>query len=152
MNRQQTRAQKAQGSRAWRSGIKTVHQHAAGLLEIIIVQPAEMLELLIGSLCGDPRATAIARAASAAVGGIMSAATSSDPKLCLTCPRELRDTNCTVVLAVPHRADPTTAMGSAICPRCAATDDLIGKASVALRGIWPSLRPVSVTHPDGGRA
>jgi hypothetical protein len=92
MNRQQRRAQKAQGNtEAWRSGIETVHREAAGVLELIIVEPEDMLLLILGGLSGDRRAKATAIAVTDAICGISEAAKTSAPKLCGSCPRELTD-------------------------------------------------------------
>ena len=154
MNRAQRRAQKAQAkSAAWKQGIETVHREAAGVLELFVVQPERMPDLMLAALNGDRRAAAIAVAVVDAVHDISDAARTPVPKLCGSCPRELKDHRYAVVLAAPDRDDPTTAITMAICEECATTETVIReKAMLGFRGIWPDLRPISLTHQDGGRA
>jgi hypothetical protein len=154
MNRQQRRAQKAQGNtEAWRRGIETVHREAAGILELVIVRPEELLMLIFGGMSGDRHAKATAIAVSDAVRHISEAAGTENPKLCGSCPRELTDNRYAVVVAMPQRDDPSTAIGMAICHCCATTEAGIReKAMLGFRSLWPSLRPIAVTHQDGGRA
>jgi hypothetical protein len=154
MNRQQRRAQKTQGNtEAWRRGIETVHREAAGVLELVIVEPEDMLLLILGGLSGDRRAKSTAIAVTDAICGISEAAKTSAPKLCGSCPRELTDNGYAVVVAMPQRDDPSTAIGMAICHGCATTEEGIrDKAMLGFRNLWPSLRPIAVTHQDGGRA
>jgi hypothetical protein len=154
MNRHQRRAAKAQGqTEAWRRGIETVHREAAGVLELIVVERAEMPLLFMDALSGDHYANVIALAVTDTIWGIREAARTGIPKLCGSCPRALTDNSYSVVLAMPQRADPSTAIGMAICHGCATTEaDIREKAAGGFKGIWPDLRPITVTHQDGGRA
>ncbi len=154
MNRHDRRAAKAQGkTEAWRRGIETVHREAAGVLDLIVVRPEDMLLLILSGMSGDRRANATAIAVTDAICGISESARTTKPKLCGSCPRSLTDNAYSVVVAMPQRDDPSTAIGMAICHGCATTEAGIReKATGAFRSIWPSLRPIAVTHPDGGRA
>ena len=153
MNRAQRRAQKAKTkATSWKAGIEAVHREAAGVLTLIIVQPGSMPDLIVAALNGDRRAAGIAAAVVDAVVGISEAANTAAPKLCGSCPRELKDHHYAVVLAAPDRDDPTTAVTMAICKGCATTESGIReKAMLGFRGIWPELRPNTV-HSHGGRA
>jgi hypothetical protein len=53
---------------------------------------------------------------------------------------------------VPNRADPSLAVGFALCARCAAAADLDDRVVAGLRCVWPDARRLVVTHPEGGRA
>ncbi len=153
MNRRQRRAAQSAADRRWRNGLEAVHEEARGLLALHVVRPEDMLELLFASLTGEPYSAAIASAVTRAVADITSAAASGTPKLCGSCPKEIRDSAYSVVLEVPECDDPTTSIGMVICTTCATTEAGIReKATVALRGIWPDLRPITVTHASGGRA
>jgi hypothetical protein len=152
MNRAQRRAQSA-NSRAWRRGVETVHKEAGGLLELCVVRPEDMLLLILSGLSGDRRANATAIAVTDAICGISEAAKTSAPKLCGSCPRELTDNRYAVVVAMPQRDEPSTAIGMAICHGCATTEvGIREKAMLGFRNLWPNLRPIAITHQDGGRA
>jgi hypothetical protein len=156
MNRHARRAQQAQGkteTETWRRGIETVHREAAGVLDLIIVRPEEILLLSLSRMSGDQRANATAIAVTDAICGINEAAKTSAPKLCGSCPRELTDNCYAVVVAMPQRDAPSAAIVMAICHGCATTEAGIReKATEAFRSVWPDLRPITVTHQDGGRA
>jgi hypothetical protein len=154
MNRHQTRAQRAQDSKqAWRRGVERIHDEAAGALEVFIIQPQSMPDLLLAAFSGDRRAAAIAVAVVDAVADIGKAAKTATPKLCGSCPAELTHNRYALVIAAPDRDDPTTAIAMGICQACGTTEAGIReKAMIGFRGIWPDLRPITVTHQTGGRA
>jgi hypothetical protein len=153
MNRAQRRAVDRQQKQDWADGLRRVHEEAAGVLELHIIRPREMLDLLADALSGDRRATIIAQAALDTVATVSRTAASGHAKLCLSCPRELMDQQFTVVLVVPERSHPSKAIGAAMCHACGLTEsDIRNKAAVAFRGIWPDLRPITITHQTGGHA
>lgn len=68
------------------------------------------------------------------------------PMLCASCPRALRGSAYSFVVALPARDDPTQL-------RCAVEPDAItAKAVTALRKLWPDLRPIAITQETGTRA
>jgi hypothetical protein len=77
------------------------------------------------------------------------------PTLCICCPRSIKRLSATTVFGVASAgiANPTAAIGFVFCERCAADRaTLAARAAEGLRRIWPDLRPVTITHPTGGRA
>jgi hypothetical protein len=153
MNRHQRRAAKSAQDRAWRDSLDTIHQEARGLLALHVVRAEDMLDLLAASLTGDSYAAGLAQAVTHAVADIAAASTSGVPKLCGSCPREIHGSGYSIVLTLAECDDPTRAVGMAICKACGTTEVAIReKATVALRGIWPDLRPITITHASGSRA
>ena len=58
-----------------------------------------------------------------------------------------------VVVAIPGCDDPSAGLALAICTRCGSDRaSITAKAAVALRRIWPDLRPITITNPAGGHA
>jgi hypothetical protein len=153
MNRHARRATKAHGPRAWRSGPPPAGEGAGQLYELIFADQAEVADMLLAADGGDERAGLIAHAATECVAATVAAARTTTPRLCLACPRELTDYRFSVALAVPGCDDPAKIICGALCHTCEATDDgSRERAMLAFRAVWPSLRPIRVTHPSGGHA
>ncbi len=109
----------------------TLPTKAGGVVHVDVFTPEAFTELLLAAMSGDKTAAAMARVVARTVGEIGTAPKRS-PKLC---------------------ARPSRALGMAVCTKCATEPDaIVEKARLGLQKIWPSLRKVSVTHPDGGRA
>lgn len=73
--------------------------------------------------------------------------------LCGSCPRPLLNNEFSFVITRPACDDPINAVALAICRKCGTTrEDIQQKAVIALRRIWPDLRPITITNPAGGRA
>jgi hypothetical protein len=133
-------------------GLMAIHREAAGMLALNIVRPGDALNLVVASLEGDPEATRLLRAVRDTVARVESAP-KRKPMLCGCCPRALRGSGFVICVAIPDRDSPTNGLAFALCEHCSRDDTaLVGKASSALRTIWPDLRPVTVTHPAGARA
>ncbi len=132
--------------------IQRVHAEAGGLLELLVFQSTDAPELILDALAGSAEAKQTLRHIKAVVGSVR-AAPRRKPMLCAACPRALRGGVFSIVIARPACDDPTRGLGLAICPRCGPDRDTAhAAAAVALRRIWPDLRPVTITHPAGGRA
>ena len=141
-------------SQAWAEGVQRVSDESAGVLQLDIIQHADLPELLAHALLGDPEAVRLANMASDVLRGI-AAAPRRKPMLCGSCPRplKLKGYAFSLVFALPGRDQPSNVLSMAICHRCGTSHDAVqGKAVQALRRIWPDLRPITVTHPAGGQA
>lgn len=139
-------------SEVWAEGVQRLHVEAAGVLAVHVVQPADIPAILGFALAGDPQATRLATMLSQTLRGIQEAPRSR-PMLCGSCPRPLRTGRFAIVLTMPDRDNPSQGMALAICERCGSTDAVIRqRATVALRRLWPNVRPITVTDPVGGHA
>ena len=133
-------------------GVQRVHNEAGGLLRLQVIRRSDLPGLALDALAGDAEAAELLRQAQDTAAAI-EAAPRHRLMLCGSCPRGLRDRKYAIVIARPACADPTTALAMAICPRCGPTPGAIQAAArVALRAIWPELRDIQVTHPEGGQA
>ncbi len=143
----------AAATNPWHDGMQQAHAEAAGIFDVFVIGPESGPELLAAAILGDAHAAALLRAVTHAARQI-DAAPRRKPALCLCCPRPIRDAAGTVfVVAEPHTDDASTAIGAALCGRCAAHSDLTAKVVDGFRRhLWPDARPVRVTHPEGGRA
>jgi hypothetical protein len=140
--------------RAWRDGIQAVNDEASGVLDISIIDALAGAELLTNAVLGDREAASLLLAITQAAARIKQAPRRS-PSLCICCPRAVKRLSSATVfgVAVPATANPGSAIGFVFCDRCAGDrDTLAAKAAEGLRRIWPDLRPVAITHPEGGRA
>jgi hypothetical protein len=135
----------------WAEGVKRLHAEARGVIHFYLIQPTDALALIGSALAGDALAGRISQAISATVQQIRRAPQHA-PALCLTCPPAL-PARFLVCLAAPARDDPSNALGSGKCLRCASDRaSLLSKIGEAYRGLWPDARVVAVTHPMGGCA
>lgn len=131
----------------WASDIRAVHDEAGGLLEIHVVRLVDLPSLLDRIAVGDPEAGLLMVATSSALQQIVSAPRNRR-MLCACCPRPLkRNTPIALVIAAPKRHEPERCLTLAVCTRCAvAPNDVRAKAIVAMRKLWPKIRPVTITH------
>lgn len=124
--------------------VDAVDAEGGGLVRLHFITPRDGAQLLLAAAAGDDWPLGLLVAISDCVRQIETA-----PKhaatLCLVCPRELRSVaGAMFCISVPDAATPRHAIGSAICPICAARSDLESRAMTALRGIWPDLRRIEV--------
>ncbi len=137
---------------ALRDGIRQVHVEAGGLLELQVVQRADMSALILDALAGSDEAAQLLRLTQDTLAKIK-AAPRREPMLCGACPRALQGGRFAIIIAKPSCDDPTQGIAMAICTRCGPNlPGIQAAARTALQRIWPDLRPVVVTHPKGGRA
>jgi hypothetical protein len=134
------------------AAISAIQNDAGGIFRIYFFDAADGARLLAVAAGGDQWARGMMRAINDCARHIEDAPASA-PRLCLVCPRPLRTLpGLTFSVVVPEIASPHHALGSAVCRRCAALPDLEKRTMVALRQIWPDLRPLIITHPNGGHA
>ena len=132
--------------------IQQFHEEAAGVLGITIVRRQDAARLALDALAGDDTALTLLRQVNDCLQRI-DAAPAGNRTQCGCCGSDLAAGRFAIVIASPEISDPSAGLGLAICSRCGVTAGAIKAAAVrALRLIWPGLRPVTVTHPAGGRA
>lgn len=137
---------------AYTDGLARFESDASGMAELLIIRPSDALDILTDALAGDHQAGSIFRALSEAARSV-EAAPRRKPMLCSCCPRPLRGSVFTFGLILPSRDDPSTGLALGVCSHCAVErSDVRAKATEALRRLLPDLRPVTTTHPAGGRA
>ena len=137
---------------AWAAAIHSLHDEAAGLLVLDVVRRCDAPDLVLAAAAGDDYAARLLVAVNDALRNIEKAPTGA-PMQCAACAAPLRLGRFALCIARPATADPMQGLGMAICHRCGTTRGGIhAAASASLRLIWPDARPITVTHPDGGRA
>ncbi len=137
---------------AFRDGIQKVNDEAGGLLELQVVQRTDLPALILDALAGSAEAAQLLRLTNQALHNIQTASRRK-PMLCGCCPRALRHGQYSIIIARPACDDPLQGLALAICNTCGPDRDAVdAKAVAALVRIWPNVRPVAVTHSDGGRA
>jgi hypothetical protein len=118
--------------------IRQLHHEAAGVLNIYSFTPEQSEDLLAAALLGGD-ATAL-RLMAPVVNTVaqICGASPDEPWLCMCCPSPARRWG-TIVLVLPHCGDPTQAIGSGLCARCAALPSarLSELIQDAVRRIWP---------------
>ena len=136
---------------ALRAGVEAISAESGGIVELVVVRPADVPGLLGDVLLGDAQATGIFRMVFDTIKRV-EAAPKRAPMLCVACPRALRK-GYAVCIAIPAKADPGQALALAVCPRCGGDLAAIkAKATEGLRKFWPDLRSIEQTHTAGGRA
>jgi heterodisulfide reductase subunit A-like polyferredoxin len=134
-------------------GIAQVHAEGGGLLDVFLIPPCDGPELVAAALLGSASAARVLSVITDTAETIRRSARKTGPTLCLCCPRCVRRLDgVTFGFASPASDSATGAIGFAICERCSIKPDLDANVQGALRRIWPDLRPITVTHSDGGRA
>lgn len=137
---------------ALQEGVQRVNDEAGGLLTVQVIQQHDMPAMIADALCGSAEAVQLLRLTNQVLANIQGAPRRK-PMLCGCCPRALRGGRYAIIIARPACDDPTEGLSLAICRKCGPDHDTLQvKAAVALARIWPNVRPVTVTHPEGGRA
>ncbi len=137
---------------ALQEGVQRVNDEAGGMLTVQVIQQNDMPAMIAGAFGGSAEAMQLLRLTNQVLANIQGAPRRK-PMLCGSCPRALHGGQYAVIIARPACDDPTQGLSLAICRKCGPDFDAIQvKAAVALARIWPNARPVTVTHPAGGRA
>jgi hypothetical protein len=125
-----------------KAGVEQVHAESAGVLDIYVFKPEQVDELIGATLFGDAAAGRLAGLAASTVVKICSAPRKS-PAICMCCDRPARRWG-TICLVLPHRSDPTSAIGSGLCSQCAAmpAESLDAQIQIAMKQIWPAARVI----------
>jgi hypothetical protein len=131
----------------WAAGLQQVHAEAGGLLDVHVIEPSRVTELLFASLGGDDTATRLLRAAISTLANVHQAPRKR-PALCLCCPRAIRHRDQFIVcITIPRRDNPSMGIGSAICAKCFADPTkLMTRIVEALKQMWPEVRPIGHVH------
>jgi len=136
----------------WAASVRRIHDEAAGAITLSIVMVDDMPALRGFAAAGDPQACQIVQAIHQSLIGIIQAPR-GQRRECAACTRPLRGGRFNFAIAIPHRDSPSAGLALAICTACATTTDAVQeKAMAALAPIWRDLRPITITHPVGGRA
>jgi hypothetical protein len=141
MNRQQRRA--------WARGMQQVQDDAAGALELFIIRPPELPDL-IAAAAFSVRAKRLASLAVQTIVDVYDAPT-ADPACCMSCCRPVVSEDAfSVVLGVPHRADPHKCVAAIMCADCGTDlDEIQTKAIASLKTLWPEIRPIRISDQEG---
>ena len=103
-------------------GIRRVHEASGGVLDVYLVDAKAAAKLLGGGMLGDAAAARLFGAFLEAGKRIASASRRS-PVICASCPRRIRRVTHDIVfgIAAPGVTNrPSSAIGFAICGKCAA--------------------------------
>ena len=131
--------------------MEAIHREAAGLMHLDVVLRDDMSAMVAAAARGEAEAAELFQRVNALL-DILSAP-EGNPKLCASCPRPLANGRYSLALAIPACDDPSNALALAVCHDCAVDREAVrARAIEALRKLWPDARPVTITHPDGGRA
>ncbi len=137
-----------------REGIERVHvQSGGGLFRLYLFNQAETADLIVASCPGIDHASKLLCVIANTADRIRRSARRRTPVLCMCCPRCVRRLDGVRIGILTAAADNAVdALGFAICQQCSAKADLDEKVIGALRGIWPDLRPIAITHRVRGHA
>ncbi len=136
----------------WAASMRRIGEEAAGMVTLDVVRRCEMPDLLAEALAGDAEAAWLLRTVRHCLPLIRNAPAQA-PMECACCCKPLRDSRFAIGVVRPGTANPAHGLTLAICLRCGPTVGAIqAAAGKALRQLWPDLRLVTVTHPEGGRA
>jgi hypothetical protein len=135
----------------WADGIMKVHAEAAGLMQLFIIWPNEMLPLLASAMAGNAVAASLVNPMLDTIKRVQTAAPDA-PAECGSCGHPL-EVGAVICVALTHRPDPTKGVAFALCRNCTDTvDEVQARAIEAIRYLWPGGRLIEVTHPSGSAA
>ncbi len=133
--------------------VEAFRRQTGGLIEIGLVMPGMLPNIRAAAAAGDDRALMLQQSANA-VRRQVAAAPRKRPVLCSCCPQPLASARYAVCVAIPggqHR--PSHGITFGVCRRCGDTEPAVHSAAIkALQILWPETRPITITHPFGGRA
>jgi len=134
-------------------GVDRLNRESGGLLRLEIIRPEDIFGLSCAVFSGDGAALARLVAAQESGDRIRRHARKK-PVVCLCCPRSIRDPRAVLALLFPASDAASVAVASALCDRCSAADQetLMACAAAAYEKVWPGLRCIEITHPEGGNA
>ena len=142
---------------AWQSGIRTFRTGAAGIIRLLVIDPCDDAEILYAADTGDEFAEAAMEAAHNVLHQLRIPPHDRTPQgapiLCLTCYCHISQLERGILccVAIPIVARPGDAFSGAICCKCAAHTDLLARAAVGFRSIWPDIQSIDVSA-DWGHA
>lgn len=121
---------------------------SGGVMQVHLVQPADVVALMLAEAAGNADARALLKAVA---GILVDVGNAKPPKMCACCPTDLTPDNVLAFVFVANGLH-GQAIGMALCDACALHPDIDARVMDALRGLWPDLRPIEITHPEGGTA
>lgn len=129
---------------SWEADIRRLHSDARGALQLILITPEEVVELMLAGLAGDASATTYIRALGAYLRQLNG---SNEPTFCLTCDDQLAGVPLLIGLVIPARNDATISLGIGLCAGCCSKHQDRGSAETAIIGalrskVWPDLRRI----------
>jgi mRNA-degrading endonuclease toxin of MazEF toxin-antitoxin module len=139
--------------RNFSEGLAQLNKESGGLLQLEIIQPEDHAVIAAAAVRGDPvafsRLTAILQS-----GDVIRRLARNEGAVCLTCPGTVRNPEAALAILVPATEQATVAICSALCKQCSTGgfEEIMARAAIAYRAVWPGLRCIAVTHPEGGRA
>ena len=137
-----------------RETVKHLQTESGGLLHLDTVRRSDLPRLRAVASAGDGDAADLLRV-------VVNALRRTDgtpvavAMQCVACSAALPPRHIAIAVARPATDNPqhNLVMALALCRLCATTPGIAGEAATqALRLVWPGLRPVKTTHPQGGRA
>lgn len=138
--------------RRWAQEMREASDEAAGVMDLLIVRPCELADMLVAALFDD-HAARLSSLVTRTIYSVYEAPTASLIQ-CLSCRSPVGHEDAfSVVLAIPHRDAPSKAIASVVCPDCGVEQDTIrDKAIAAFRDIWPNARAIDLPQHAGGHA
>ena len=125
---------------------------AGGVVELVVLRPADAAAVLADAMAGDARAYGIVVALRDVI-ALVEHAPRHERKTCVSCSMPLRREGFAVGLIMPTTKNPSHVLGLGCCRRCARSrSDVTDKLMKAVRAAWPDVRPVIATHTVGSRA
>jgi hypothetical protein len=136
-------------SDALSDGIEAVEREANGVIGIDVVRPQDFEELISCAKSGDEASIRLLCNASKTIDWIR-AATAADPIRCGCCPRKLKETPYSVVIAAAQFGAPESGLVAGICVECATSvSEVLTCAAQLLRTIWADFRPITISRTEG---
>jgi hypothetical protein len=134
---------------AWNEGFAHLVTESGGVLAVVIVRPPDIPALFDAARAGDREATRLISAVTSFIERVNAAA----PVQCGSCDVDLADTPFSVVIALPSRDDPTKGVALGVCVACAIEhDEILARAMMLLRQVFPGLRRVETQGHEAGHA
>jgi hypothetical protein len=131
--------------------VRIINKEAGGVLSLYVVYPEDAPALLAKALTGDVDAGRLLTLVPNITKRIPRAPRRA-PGLCGHCSTPIRSWFALAVV-IPECNDPSQGLAVGLCRKCTADrEDVYQKATEAMRGVWPTARPITVTHTAGGRA
>jgi hypothetical protein len=135
---------------SWVDGLRAVQTESGGVMRMFLVELADQDAILSAAMEGDRNAGHLLQLVGQALFQIEDAPRRK-PALCLCCPRPIRKIKDAAVFCfiLPDVASPEHRIGTAVCEKCAIHADLLERATIAFRRLWPDLRTVDISAEVG---
>lgn len=136
----------------FQQSVENVLVEAAGVMELTIVLPSDLLEISVKAYLGDKNSLHLLMALNNTLNRIGKAPRNKSI-LCISCSRHLLRCRFSFGVSIPHCNTPMHALVQAVCYHCASdTSEIKDKLVAGLKNIWPDIKAIKITHPNGGAA